>query len=90
MHVVIKDCELALQAAEVDRSNAAEKREEMRLLYRDAFRAREKYSELSLQAQTERKRLVQHKEDMELEEVVTRQPDEDPAAPETHSKETAA
>lgn len=86
MHAVIKECELGLEAAEVDRSKAEDRREEMRLLYRNAFRAREKYSELSLQARTERQRVAQHKEDMELEDVVIRRSDEEAPAPENHAE----
>jgi hypothetical protein len=89
MHTVIKECELALDAAQEDRSKAEDEREEMRLLYRDAFRAREKYSALSLQARTERQRVAQYKEDMELEEVVIRRPDDEAPAPENHAESHA-
>jgi hypothetical protein len=89
MHAVIKEYELAVDAAEDDRSKAEDEREEMRLLYRDAFRAREKYAELSLQARTESQRVAQYKEDMELEEVVIRRPDEETPAPENHAESHA-
>ena len=89
MHAVIKECELALEAAEDDRAKAEDKREEMRLLYRDAYRAREKYSELSLQARTERQRVHQYKEDMELEEIVIKRPDDEAPASENNAESHA-
>lgn len=89
MHAAIKECELAVEAAEEERSKAEDKREEMRLFYRDAFRAREKYTELALQAHTERQRAAQFKEDMELEEVVVRRPDDDASSRESHAESHA-
>ena len=71
MHEVIKECELALQSAEEEYSTAEENKEKMREQYRDAFRARSKYSELSLQSISEKRQLEQFKEDSEMEEVVT-------------------
>ena len=89
MHVVIKECELALDAAEDDRFKAEKECDQMRLLYRDAYRTREKYTALSLQARTEHQRVAQYKEDMELEEVVTKRADDEAPAPESHAESHA-
>ena len=53
----------------------------MRIMYRNAFRAREKYSELSSQARIETARVALHKEDMELDELFLKARDEDTAVP---------
>jgi hypothetical protein len=48
-------------------------------MYRNAFRAREKYTELSQHARTERARVELSKEDMELEELLPRHGEDDTA-----------
>lgn len=80
MHVAIKDCEMALESARNEQYNAEENREQMRVMYRNAFRAREKYTELSQQARKEKARVESSKEDMELEEHPLRRTDDDATA----------
>lgn len=46
-------------------------------MYRNALRAREKYTELSQQARIEQSRVASSKEDMELEELPPRRADDD-------------
>jgi chromosome segregation ATPase len=80
MHEVIKERELALQAADEQRSSAQARREEMRILYRDASRTREKYSELSSRARSQRQLAEQHREELELEEVNMKRQEEETEA----------
>lgn len=81
MHVVIKESEIALQSARQQEHEAKENREQMRIMYRNAFRAREKYTELSQQARIEKARVELHKEDMELEELLPKRAEDDTANP---------
>ena len=80
MHGVIKECETELESARQEQCTAEENREQMRIMYRNAFRAREKYTELSQQARMEKARVETSKEDMELEEHPPRRADDDAAA----------
>jgi len=84
MHVVIKECEVALESARQKQSDAEKNREQMRIAYRNACRAREKYTELSKQASIENTRIELHKEDMELEELSPKRSDENAATLTTH------
>jgi type III secretion protein O len=77
MHAVIKECEIALESARQEQTRAEENREEMRIMYRNAFRAREKYTELSQQARIESERVALSKEFMEAEELLPRGSDDD-------------
>ena len=81
MHSAIKECETGLEAARREQTRTEENREQMRIMYRNAFRAREKYTELSLQAQIEKLRVELHKEDMELDELPARRADDEAASP---------
>nr|WP_314623066.1 YscO family type III secretion system apparatus protein [uncultured Noviherbaspirillum sp.] len=81
MHSAIKECETGLEAARQEHGRAEENREQMRVMYRNAFRAREKYTELSQQAQLERARVELHKEDLELDELPARRTDDEAASP---------
>ena len=78
MHEAIRNCEQALEAAEERRSTAQERREKMRMLYRDASRTREKYSELSSRAKSALLLAEQHREELELEEVAVTRREEEP------------
>ena len=77
MHAAIKACEIELESAEQEKSRAEENREQMRIMYRNAFRAREKYTELSQQARREKARIELSKEDMEMEELLPKRADDD-------------
>lgn len=81
MHSAIKECETELEAARQEQTRTEENREQMRIMYRNAFRTREKYTELSLQAQIEKSRVELHKEDMELDELPARRADDEAASP---------
>lgn len=81
MHSAIKECETGLESARQEHSRAEENREQMRLIYRNAFRAREKYTELSHQARVERARVELHKEDLELDEITPRRADDEAGSP---------
>jgi hypothetical protein len=77
MHAAIKECEIGLESARQEQCRAEEHREQMRIMYRNALRAREKYTELSQQARIEQARVESSKEDMELEELPARRADDD-------------
>ena len=81
MHAVIKECEIELESARQEQRRAEENREQMRIMYRNALRAVEKYTELSKQARVEKSRMELHKEEMELEELSPKRIGEDAAIP---------
>lgn len=69
MDAQIKKCQEALQSAHEGLSAAEAAREEKRIQYVSASKQREKYTELSLQAQKKQVQLQEKKEDLELDEV---------------------
>jgi hypothetical protein len=81
MHSAIKECETGLEAARQEQTRTEKNREQMRIMYRNAFRAREKYTELSHQAQIEQSRVELHKKNRELDELPARRADDEAASP---------
>lgn len=77
MDAAIKQCEKELESARHEQSRAEENRERMRIMYRNAFRAREKYTELSHHVQLEKTKVELKKEDMESEELLPMRADDE-------------
>ena len=71
----VKECETELHTTREKLALAEREREDRRIQFRDASRIREKYAELSLQVKNSLAQVQIKKEEMELEEVMSKHED---------------